>query len=145
MLSKINSEIVSAMKSKDQFRRDVLRMIKSKIEEENKKSKNKRDEIEVICAYYTSLEKATLIKGISQDFIDKTNSELSIIKEFMPQEITVDEIEEMISEYMAEQYSAAPPNKGALISYVKQKGKELKKIVPGRIVFMAVDAYMKKD
>ena len=144
MLKKINEEIVAAMKSKDFFRRDVLRMIKSCIEEESKKAKDKRTEIEVICAYYTKLEKATFIKNIAQDFIDKTKREMAIVKEFMPQEISVDEAYKILDDYLST-VKPAEINKGILIAYVKSEGKKIGKIVSGRVAFMAVDSYMKKN
>jgi len=129
MIKKLNSEIRQAMSDKNSFRRDVLRMMKSQLEEESKKKKSRQD-IDVIQAYKKKLQKATEIKGIPEDFILKTNKEVDIIDEFLPREITMDEA---INIGKASKLTT----KQDLIAHIKAKSKELEYICPGRIAFLA--------
>ncbi len=104
MLEKITKDIVEAMKSKDTLRLQTLRMLKGSIDLEriNKKLEKVSDEdIVVIIGKQIKSRKESILefeKGNRQDLIDKTNEEIKILSEYMPEQLTEEEINNIIDE-----------------------------------------------
>ena len=104
MLEKITKDIVEAMKNKDTLRLQTLRMLKGSIDLEriNKKlDKVSDDDIVVIIGKQIKTRKESILefeKGNRQDLIDKTNEEIKILEEYMPEQLSEEEINNIIDE-----------------------------------------------
>lgn len=141
MIKKLNEEIIKSMKSKDSFRKDVLKMLKSLIEEESKKKSDKQSDSDVVIGYHKKLEKSLYIKNIPQDFIDKTTKELEIIKEFMPSEFSTQEIRNLILAFIDENGYIGPV--GEMMGFLKKKAKATGKILNSRKAIVLINKQLK--
>jgi len=122
---KINDDIKESMKSKDKETLAVLRMVKGSIQLEEiskKKELNDDDVIAVISKQIKTRKDANseFEKGNRQDLIDKNNTEISILNRYMPEQLTSDEIEQIIEENM----------KKLGVTTTKQMGILMKEISP---------------
>ena len=104
MLEKITKDIVDAMKNKDTLKLQTLRMLKGSIDLEriNKKlDKVSDDDIVVIIGKQIKNRKESILefeKGNRQDLIDKTNEEIKILEQYMPEQLSEEEINNIIDE-----------------------------------------------
>ena len=104
MLEKITKDIVEAMKNKDTLKLQTLRMLKGSIDLEriNKKLDKVSDEdIVVIIGKQIKTRKESITefeKGNRQDLIDKTNEEIKILENYMPEQLSEEEINTIIDE-----------------------------------------------
>ena len=102
MLERITNDIKEAMKSKDTLKLQTLRMLKGAIDLEriNKKlDKVADDDILVIIGKQIKTRKESILefeKGNRQDLINQTNEEIKILSSYMPEQLSVDEITNIV-------------------------------------------------
>lgn len=102
MKERILEDLKNAMKSQDKQKLAVIRMVKGAIslEEINSKKELTDDDIVGIIAKQIKTRKESIIdfeKGNRQDLVDQTNEEIKILEEYMPEQLSAEEIEEVIS------------------------------------------------
>lgn len=102
MKERILEDLKSAMKSQNKQKLAVIRMVKGAIslEEINSKKELTDDDIVGIIAKQIKTRKESIIdfeKGNRQDLVDQTNEEIKILEEYMPEQLSAEEIEEVIS------------------------------------------------
>lgn len=103
MKDRILKDIVTSMKEKDKERLSVLRMVKGAIqlEEINKKETLKDEDVIGVLAKQIKTRKESIAefeKGNRQDLIDQTNREIAILEEYMPEQLSMEEVEKIIEE-----------------------------------------------
>ena len=103
MKDRILKDMVSAMKSQDKDRLSVLRMVKGAIqlEEINKKTTLTDDDVIGVLAKQIKTRKESIVefeKGNRLDLIEKTNKEIEILNEYMPKQLSEEEIINIIEE-----------------------------------------------
>lgn len=104
MLEQIINDMKISMKEKNADRLSTLRMLKGAIDLEriNKKKDVMTDEdIVLIISKQIKTCKESIIefeKGNRTDLIDKTNAEISVLSEYMPEMLSEDEIEKIVDE-----------------------------------------------
>ena len=125
-------KIKSASKTSPRESLSVLRMIKSEIERLSK-DKSSKTELEIIESYKKKLEKSISIKNVPEYFINKVKQEIEIVKQFLPEELTLQEAIDIAKENITNKSESSKT-----IVAVKKRAKELNKICPGRIAFLAV-------
>ena len=142
---KITSDLTTAMKAKDASRTGALRMVKAALmNEQNKKGagyeltdeeinktlqslvKQRKDSIE----QYTNAGRAELA--------EKEQSELAVIAEYLPQAATAEEIEQAVTQAVAEVGASSMKDMGAVMKAAQAKlaGKS----ADGKIVSQTVKA-----
>ncbi len=131
--NKIQEDLKAAMKSGDSFRRDVLRLLDSAIknvEIEKKKREEGLSEEEVIEVISRAVkQRQDSIKqyndGGRGDLAEKEQKELDIIMEYMPEQLSEDEIEKIVAETISQVGVLSPADMGKVMSMVmaKLKGK----------------------
>jgi uncharacterized protein len=104
---KINSDLTSAMKSKEAERLSVLRMMKAAVRNKEIDLKKELEDPEVIQVLLTlikqhkdSVEQFT--KGGRMDLADKETAEIAVIEEYLPVAVTVEEMEEIVESVIRE-------------------------------------------
>lgn len=107
MRERILTDLISAMKSKDKEKLAVLRMVKGamQLEEINIKRELNDDEVIRIISKQIKTRKDSITefeKGNRNDLIDATNKEIEILNEYMPVQMTEEEISKVIDEVFAE-------------------------------------------
>lgn len=102
LIDKLGKDIVNAMKEKDQLRLSVLRMVKGAIQLENinnKKELNDELFIDIVSKQIKqrneSLEEFK--KAERTDLVNKTSAEIEILKEYLPEQLSNEEIEEILN------------------------------------------------
>jgi hypothetical protein len=96
MLTRLQNEMITALKAKDIERLSVIRMLISEVKNEAFKEGNKRSSDEVVAGYLKKLTKAAEEFADKPEFVDKVRREINIVSEFVPKQITKLEIVETI-------------------------------------------------
>ena len=103
MKDRILKDMVAAMKSQDKLRLSVLRMVKGAIqlEEINKKNTLTDDDVIGVLSKQIKTRKESIIdfeKGNRLDLIEQTNKEIEILNEYMPEQLTEEEVIKVIDD-----------------------------------------------
>lgn len=103
MKDKILKDMVAAMKSQDKLRLSVLRMVKGAIqlEEINKKSELSDDDVIGVLAKQIKTRKESIAefeKGNRFDLIEQTNMEIAILNEYMPAQLSEEDVNKIIDD-----------------------------------------------
>lgn len=103
MREKLLKELVEAMKSKDKERLSVLRMVKGamQMEELDKKRELDDTEVTVLLGKQIKTRKDSVLefeKAGREDLKEKTESEIKILEEYMPSQMTEEEINKKLDE-----------------------------------------------
>ena len=130
MREKILNDIISAMKSKDKEKLSTLRLLKGamQLEEINKKSElNDEDLINLIAKQIkTRKESIAEFKNANrQDLVEKTEKEIEILSEYMPEQLTDEEVIKIIEEAFNEVKPTSMKDMKQMMAYLnpKLKGK----------------------
>ena len=107
MRERILNDLKNAMKAQDKEKLMVMRMVKGamQLEELDKKHELSDDEMIVIIAKQIKTRKESIVefeKGKRQDLIDKTNNEIKILSEYMPEQLSLEEINKEIDKIFEE-------------------------------------------
>lgn len=103
MRDKILNDIVLSMKEKNKDKLSVLRMVKGAIqlEEINKKRNLTDDEVIAVLAKQIKTRKESIVefeKGNRTDLIDQANKEIEILNEYMPEQLSEEEVNKIITD-----------------------------------------------
>ena len=142
---KINEDLKAAMKSGDKLRLETIRSIRALILEFEKsgtgKDLNAEEEVKLLSSAAKkrkdAIEQYQLAKR--EDLASKEENELKIIQEYLPKQLTEDEIKAEVKR-IAESIGAK--TKDDFPKLMPQVMKELKGKVDGKIVKAAVESYL---
>ena len=140
LLDKINTDLKNAMRAKEELRLLVLRTLLSSINYAEIAKQKKLDDggiIEVIGKEIKQRRESieAYDKGNRKDLSDKEKAELAILQEYMPAQMSRDEITAIVEKVIAEVAPKGPGDKGKvmqkLMPQVKGKadGNEVNSIV----------------
>ena len=121
---KIQSDIVAAMKAKEDFRLSVLRMVKSAITYKETEKLRKLDEPESIQLLQTLVKQRKesidqFTKGNRNDLAEKETKELAIIESYLPAGASEAEMDAAIAKAMAETGATSIKQMGAVVKGAK--------------------------
>lgn len=130
MRERILTDLVSAMKNKDKEKLSVLRMVKGamQLEEINVKHELDDDEVIRIISKQIKTRKDSIVefeKGNRTDLIDATNNEISILEEYMPEQMKEEEITKVINDVFNKINPVGPKDMGKIMGTISPlvKGK----------------------
>ena len=126
MLEKVNSDLVTAMKEQDKFRTSVLRMLKSalKNEEINKKSPLTDDEVLAIIKKQVKTRKDSMNEYASynrMDLADSLQKEIDILNEYLPEELSDEELEKIVKETITKVKAESIKQMGMVIKTISSE------------------------
>ena len=126
MFEKISSDLVSAMKEKDAFRLSVLRMLKSalKNEEINKKSPLTDDEALAVIKKQVKTRKDSKAEYENYnrlDLAEDLEKEIKILSEYLPEELSEEEIIKIIDDTINEIKPDGMKGMGLVIKTISTK------------------------
>ncbi len=142
ILKKINENLVASMKARDELKTTTLRMIKSAVKnaEIAKREKGELTEEDVIGVLSTMVKQRKesaeqYEKASRQDLADKENKEIGIIQEYLPEQLSVEEVDEIIRTAIKDAGVTDPKEMGKLMKELmpKVKGKADGKLVNQRV------------
>ena len=128
MFDKIKSDMVKAMKEQDKFRLSVIRMLKGAIDKERIDKKiDITDEvvIDVLAKELKTREESKLefSKAGRTDLVEDLDKEIEIIKEYLPEPLTEEEIDKIITEAFKETEASSIKDMGKVMKIVTPKVK----------------------
>ena len=130
MVEKLNKDMIEAMKNKEQVRLTVIREIKGNMKLANidqKKEINDELLVEVVSKAVKTRKESIreFEKGNRTDLIEKTNEELEILNQYLPEQLSSEEVNKIIDEAFAEVNPTGMKDMGKIMGLVnpKLKGK----------------------
>ena len=126
---KLMADMKQAMKDREagKLRLEVIRMVRSDIRnaEINGKNKEELTENEVLAVIMKAVKMredslAEFIKGKRQDLIDQTSQELEILKAYLPEAMSDEELTAIVKEAIVSTGATGP----------KEMGKVMKEVMP---------------
>ncbi|TAL25249.1 MAG: GatB/YqeY domain-containing protein [Nitrospirae bacterium] len=142
ILKRINDDLVVSMKSKDELKTTTLRMIKSAVKnaEIAKRGKGDLAEDDIMGVLSTMVKQRKesaeqYEKAARKDLAEKENKEIAIIQEYLPKQLTIEELDEIIKATIQEPGVTGMKEMGKLMKELmpKVKGKTDGKLVNQRI------------
>lgn len=121
---KILEDIKTAMKEKDNFRRDTLRLVNSVIKQVEVDERIEMTDDKVLTILQTQIKRrldsaSQYRAGNREDLASNEEAEIKIISEYLPKQLTLQELEAQIKEIIAELGAGA--NLGAVMKAAKEK------------------------
>jgi len=122
---KIQKDIVTAMKAKDELRLSVLRMVKSAVQLKEVEKLRALDDAESIQLLQTLLKQRKesidqFSKGGRQDLVDKETKELAIIESYLPAGASETEMDAAVTQAIADTKAASIKQMGAVVKAAKE-------------------------
>ena len=126
MFEKITKDLTEAMKAKDTFRTSVLRMLKSalKNEEINKKIPLTDDEVLAIIKKQVKTRKDSMNEYASynrMDLADSLQKEIDILNEYLPEELSDEELEKIVKETITKVKAESIKQMGMVIKTISSE------------------------
>ena len=145
IMERVTADTVSAMKAKDQPRVETLRLLKSELKKKEIDKRAPLDEAEAL-RVVESLAKQRLDsidqfgKAGRTELVEKEQADLAILKAFLPEAATDDEIKAEVDKAATAMGSPTAKDMGAVMKAALAALKETGKIVDGKKVSEAVKA-----
>lgn len=133
---KIAADYLDAMKAGDKTRVSVLRMIKSsvKYKEIEKKAPLTDEEIQAILMSSVKRAKESIeqfSKAGREDLVDKEKEEMLVVQDYLPKQLSEDDVRKILKEVIAETGASGPKDTGKVMksAMAKLKGQADGKLV----------------
>ena len=128
MRKRILEDLKTAMKNQDKDSLAVIRMVKGAVqmEELNKKRELLDDEVIGVISKQIKTRKESIeefAKGAREDLIKKTEKEIEILKKYLPEQLSFDEVKKMIDETFDEIKPESMKDMGKIIGKITPKVK----------------------
>ena len=131
---KLLGDIKAAMKARDQLRLDTLRMVKAKIQEKEVELRGKKgrehvlEDGEILQVLTTAAKQRrdsieSFRSGGREELAAKEEQELAIIQEFLPKQLSDEDLERLVKEAVEETGAASPKDMGKVMKAVMPKVK----------------------
>lgn len=121
---RLNEDMKTAMKAKDDLRLSVIRMVRSSIKNKEIDQKGEMDDrgVTEILSTLVKQRRESLkmfTDGGRDDLAQKEEKELGILLEFLPQQLTQVELEEMIARIVQETGAQGPKDMGKVMKVLQ--------------------------
>lgn len=130
MREKILEDLKQAMKNQDKEVLTVIRMVKGAMQMEELKVKHPLTDDEMITIITREIKTrkesiSEFEKGNRTDLIEKTEQEIKILEQYMPEQLSEEEVNKIIEEAFSTLKSVAPSDMGKIMGLLtpKLKGK----------------------
>lgn len=141
---KINEDVKNAMKNQDKEKLNVIRMVKSAIQLAKIELKHDLSDEEVIdvISKQIKMRKDSIVefeKASRMDLVENYQKEINILKEYMPEPLSIEEVNNIITEAFDLIKPTSPKQMGLIMKEVtpKVKGKfdmgEVSKIIKDKL------------
>jgi uncharacterized protein YqeY len=126
LLEKLQNEMKQAMKNKDRDRLSTIRMLISEIKKVQIDSKKdlSDEEIVKILQKYAKQRKDAIEQYKNagrEDLVEKEEKELKIVNEFLPEQLSEEEVEKIVAETIEELNASSMKDMGRVMKAVMSK------------------------
>ncbi len=139
---RLQADLHQAMRARDKTRVSVLRMLKSSIgyEEIEKKGEVKDPAIVDIISRQARQRRESIEmfrQGGRQDLVEKETAELAVLQEYLPAQLSPQELEDLAKAAIAEAGAVGPGDKGRVMKLLmprtrgKAEGSAVNRVVTG--------------
>jgi uncharacterized protein YqeY len=123
---RLSKDLKSAMKSRDQLRMDVIRMIKAAVQYKEVELKQDLDDAgmsRIMASLIKQRKEAAeqFEKGNRQDLAAKERLEISIIEGYLPAALSSDEVAHIVQTVIKESGASSPKDMGQVMKAVMAK------------------------
>jgi uncharacterized protein YqeY len=137
---RLSADLIQARKSGDKARMTVLRLVVAGIKNAEIDKRATLDDIGVIEVLSREAKQhresiVEFAKGNRQDLVDRNEEELAILMEYLPEQMSRDDIEALARQVMEQVGARGPADKGKLMGQLmpqlkgKADGKEVNEVV----------------
>lgn len=142
---RLMADLKASMKNKDKIRKDVITMVRAAIKQrevDERVELGDEDIIELIAKQVKQKKDALkdFEKGGRQDLVELTQKEIDILMEYLPEQLSEDEIDEIVKAAIEEIGASTMKDMGKVMSYVMPK---VKGRADGSLVNKIVRQYLK--
>ena len=121
--NRLDEDLMDAMRSRDVLRRSVLRLLRSAIQNEEIEKQAALDDDAVVGVLARQAQQRresieAFAKGGRQDLVEKEKSELALILEYLPEQMSIEEITRMVQQAIDEVGATGPQDIGKLMGMV---------------------------
>jgi uncharacterized protein YqeY len=144
--TKLNGEMVKAAKSQDKIRLSAIRMIKATLHNKEISLMRPLDEGEVLQVLSSMIKQRKdsieqFAKGGRTDLVEKEEAELKVIQEFMPAQMSDEEVDVIIKKTIEEAGAVSIKDMGKVMKILMPK---LAGVADGKIAGEKVKAFLSK-
>lgn len=141
---RLNEDMKQAMKDKDKFRLSVIRMIRSSIKNIEIDQRKTLDDDEVLDILNREIKQRKdslqeFDKAGREDLVDPLKAEVAIISEYMPQQLSEDEIKEIVQQTIQQVGASSKADMGKVMSALMPK---VKGRADGKLVNQLVQQFL---
>ena len=140
MKSRLNEDMKQAMRDKNVLKRDVIRYLRSEIRNQEIRDQKDLDDpgvIQVLSRQAQQRRDSIEAYGDAgrQDLVDKEQAELAVIMAYLPQQMTAEEITDLVQRVVAQVGASGPADMGKVMGAImpqvrgKAEGREVNAIV----------------
>ena len=124
---KLMEELKEAMKNKDTIKKNTVQMVRAAILqiEKDKGIEVGDDKILEIIAKEVKTKKDALVdfeKAQRQDLIDQTNQEIAILQEYLPKQLSREEVKVEVEKIISEIGATSMKDMGAIMNRISRTG-----------------------
>ncbi|MDE2859937.1 MAG: GatB/YqeY domain-containing protein [Chloroflexota bacterium] len=118
---RLDEDLKSAIRAQDALRRSVLRSLRSEVHNEEIAQQKPLDDDDAIIGVISRQVRqrresiSEFRKGNRDDLVQREESELSVLLEYLPQQLTPEEITDMAREAVSEVGARGPGDKGRVM------------------------------
>lgn len=125
---KLQEDLKSSMKNKDTVRKSVVTLIRASIKQyevDNRTELNEDGIIDVIAKQLKQCRDALVEfeKAGREDLIKETEAEIEVLKEYLPQQLSEEELEEIVKCTISEVGATSMKDMGKIMSVIQPKVK----------------------
>lgn len=141
---RLSEDMKQAMKDKDKFRLSVIRMIRSSIKNIEIDQRKTLDDDEVLDILNREIKQRKdslqdFEKAGREDLVDPLKAEIAIISEYMPQQLSEDEIKEIVQQTIQQVGASSKADMGKVMSALMPK---VKGRADGKLVNQLVQQFL---
>ena len=140
MKTRLSDDMKQAMRDRDVLRRDVIRYLRSEVRNQEIRDQKELDDAGVIQVLSRQAQQRrdsieVYRDADRQDLVEKEESELSVILSYLPQQMTSEEITDLVQQVVAEVGASGPADMGKVMGAImpqvrgKAEGREVNAIV----------------
>lgn len=146
LLKKLEEDLKTAMKASDNLKVSVLRMAKAAVKNKQIEIGHELSDEEIISVFSTLAKQRResidlFQKGGRNDLAEKEEMELSIIQTYLPKQLSIAEIEDIISKAILDSGASGLKDMGKVMRLVMP---DLKGVADGKIVNEKVKELLQK-
>ena len=118
--SRLDDDLKGAMRSGDSLRRNVIRYLKSQVHNQEIADQSELDDGGVLRVLTRQAQQRresirAFEEGGRADLVDQESAELEIIMEYLPEQLTEDEIRELVDQAVTEAGARGPGDMGKVM------------------------------